>query len=204
MEECDVRSLPLHFFCEQNPQPPNETVYFEQVIKRLKGSAGNHVVSNSDPRHISTISTPVSPSPSPSPLLTPSDVPPPALSKPNDSQPSPHPIIPPIVIRSDPDHPEQEPHPQEEPVPAQRPDVRRSTSFDDEARPELHVLTQPGQTEPARADMVSFVDLLFGGRLASMIVCESCKSVRRSFFLFSFSFFFLGVGLVNDWNWSVR
>lgn len=28
-------------------------------------------------------------------------------------------------------------------------------------------------------DMMSFIDLLFGGRLASMIVCETCKSVSR-------------------------
>ncbi|KAL7415159.1 hypothetical protein BDY24DRAFT_440099 [Mrakia frigida] len=30
-------------------------------------------------------------------------------------------------------------------------------------------------------DMLSFVDLLFGGRLASMIVCETCKSVSHTY-----------------------
>ena len=40
-----------------------------------------------------------------------------------------------------------------------------------------NVVVEP-EAEPH--DMMSFVDLLFGGRLASMIVCETCKSVSRS------------------------
>jgi ubiquitin carboxyl-terminal hydrolase 16/45 len=32
-----------------------------------------------------------------------------------------------------------------------------------------------------RDDLVSFVDLLFGGRLASMIVCGTCKSVSHTY-----------------------
>lgn len=34
--------------------------------------------------------------------------------------------------------------------------------------------------EPEPHDMMSFVDMLFGGRLASMIVCETCKSVSAA------------------------
>ncbi|CED83535.1 Ubiquitin-specific protease [Phaffia rhodozyma] len=156
------------------------------VIKRLKGASGNPTISNADPRHISTISTPSSISPAPpssEQLSNPSD----ATNSPVDTIESPPSadLFPNIVIRSDPVHPEQEPHQTNTSPAAHRPDYQRSASFDDESRPTMKDLesisNEQRNQQEHKADMVSFVDLLFGGRLASMVVCESCKSVSHTY-----------------------
>lgn len=40
----------------------------------------------------------------------------------------------------------------------------------------------PGKEHPQRQELVPWVDVLFGGSLASVIVCERCKSVRFCYF----------------------
>ena len=47
-------------------------------------------------------------------------------------------------------------------------------------------IPSPSKSEPTKdEDLISFVDMLFGGKLTSVLVCQTCKHVSQTFEDFS-------------------